>query len=841
MEPTQDFKSLQEGVQKSLISTVKTVNRIAAEDLGFQRTVNPEVAQQLEDRTSRILELSTRLLQSAAKACGVKSAPKLEDAEDIDMNWRGVVDVVDTVLEKADTALDEYTGLVKRKEPPTAESASKTKKAKSTNKVIRNANISKPQVQFEVQPDNFPKGPWKPILTAKPHAKVPLDESLVTVKNENGALQYEDLPSQRRANTPSRVSRRIANQMPYNRFRHPYEAEINTMTYPQRVYQNDEPIMYQPVDTTQATYVDTYEGVLGMLEELKGAKEIAVDLEHHDFRTYVGLVCLMQISTREKDWIVDTLQPWRHKLEVLNEVFTDPSIVKVFHGAYMDMVWLQRDLGLYVNGLFDTFFACDLLYSGRSLAFLLGKFANFDADKQYQLADWRMRPLQDEMLYYARSDTHYLLYIYDRCRNDLIASSNAETNYLDGALQKSRELSLSRHEHPGYNEETGEGSRGWYGYIFKHSHLGFNSEQFSVFKAVWKWRDDTAREKDESPNFVLSTTSIAEIARINPPDAKALHSLLPGNAPLARPRAAEIWDRIKKAKAKGGPSMLHFFTSMAPDLIRKKGLPIAARESTRLPDLDGEITVTRLTRSQLFGDMPISTRWEESKPASHHPDDIIPFPWQRFVEQNPVEADLQHDGAAEGITANEGQSLEVEAAAGNAELEEEVDQEFTLKRGQKRKSGASEEEEPASNDDQQDLDSDEEMQDDEGVISMREEQPKKKPKKALKKERKAREKDEKRAAQEKKEEAKKVRRARKLEKRQKRNEEQQENAKKYDAVPFDYSKASSVLHANRGANGAAQEGRKKTFDPYSKIGDDALKGGRKAPPIRGERSATFKK
>lgn len=122
MEPSQDFKSLQESIQKSLISTVKTANRIAAEDLSFQRTVNPEVGQQLDDKSSRILALSNRLLQSAAKACGVKGAPKLEDAEDVDMKWRGVVDVVDGVLEKADTAMDEYTGLVKRKEPPTTES-----------------------------------------------------------------------------------------------------------------------------------------------------------------------------------------------------------------------------------------------------------------------------------------------------------------------------------------------------------------------------------------------------------------------------------------------------------------------------------------------------------------------------------------------------------------------------------------------------------------------------------------------------------------------------------------------------------------------------------------------
>ena len=66
-----------------------------------------------------------------------------------------------------------------------------------------------------------------------------------------------------------------------------------------------------------------------MLAELKQATEIAVDLEHHDTRSYIGMVSLMQISTRGRDWIIDTLKPWRRKLEVLNEVLTDPKIVKV--------------------------------------------------------------------------------------------------------------------------------------------------------------------------------------------------------------------------------------------------------------------------------------------------------------------------------------------------------------------------------------------------------------------------------------------------------------------------------------------------------------------------------
>ena len=69
--------------------------------------------------------------------------------------------------------------------------------------------------------------------------------------------------------------------------------------------------------------------MMSMLHELRMAKEIAVDLEHHDEHSYIGIVSLMQISTRDKDWVVDTLKPWRRELQILNEVFADPKILKV--------------------------------------------------------------------------------------------------------------------------------------------------------------------------------------------------------------------------------------------------------------------------------------------------------------------------------------------------------------------------------------------------------------------------------------------------------------------------------------------------------------------------------
>ena len=82
------------------------------------------------------------------------------------------------------------------------------------------------------------------------------------------------------------------------------------------------------LEDTQATWVATTTAFQSMLSKLRKATEIAVDLEHHSYRSYSGFLCLMQISDREEDWIIDLLAV-RDEVESLNEVFTDPGIVKV--------------------------------------------------------------------------------------------------------------------------------------------------------------------------------------------------------------------------------------------------------------------------------------------------------------------------------------------------------------------------------------------------------------------------------------------------------------------------------------------------------------------------------
>ena len=349
---------------------------------------------------------------------------------------------------------------------------------------------------------------------------------------------------------------------------HPYKNEIEAYAYPPNMYSSSEPIAPPSFASTTATYVDTLDGVKAMLEELTTAKEIAVDLEHHDTYSYVGIVSLMQISTRAKDWIIDTLQPWREDLQILNEIFADPAILKVFHGSTMDIIWLQRDLGLYVVGLFDTFHACRLLnHPKKSLKALLERYVGFQAQKQYQMADWRTRPLPDAMFEYARSDTHFLLYIHDQLRNELIKASPSaepEEDLLKLVLESSKEESLQTYLRPIYDEEGGTGVGGWSSYLRSVPAL-LNGEQLAVYKVLHYWRDQVARREDTNPGVVMNREVLFSIARAMPENVHALlgsHQPFPANL---RPRKEEILALISKAKedANSSPALQESSASKA--------------------------------------------------------------------------------------------------------------------------------------------------------------------------------------------------------------------------------------------------------------------------------------
>ncbi|KAK8050204.1 exosome complex exonuclease rrp6-like protein [Apiospora phragmitis] len=767
MGSSSDFTSMQAQIQSALVATTRTVNQLAAEDVNFHRSNNPTVDEQLDETSERLLTLSSELLKSATKSTDLK-APELKDADDVEVHWSRIVDVIDTLLEKADTCLDEYTGLVKRKAAPTEEAGTQAKKSKTFTALdasMRRANILKPQNAFEMKPDNITHSYNETTCYDA------LAQSLNTFSNEADSTQYK----------------------------HPYETEILELKYPDSMYAIKEPIKYQPVESTTATFVDTFEGVLEMLAELKQADVIAIDTEHHDYRTYYGLLSLMQISTREKDWIVDTLQPWRHSRDSKRGFRKTPRS--------------SKDLGLYVVGLFDTFHAAESLqYTSKSLAYLLKRFVDFDADKKYQLADWRIRPIPEEMFYYARSDTHFLLYIFDLIRNELLARSNRSNRDEDYMTH----TSLRRHERIAYDTTAGQGPNGWYNMLIKSSG-NLTREQFAVFRAVHKWRDDVARREDESPMFIFSNSAVFDIARRLPPDPKALFSILgfpsSHSSHVAKTSVTELSKVVSKAKADGenGPTLSDFFrgSTLGIGEVAKQVFPNLRTTSPGVLETKDLVA----EQSKLWGEVPVGSRWENTSGANAAANGLrFALPWAAFMEN-----------ASVGETS--GESLTVrsrtEPAPAQPSADAVEDTEFTLKAGKKRKAPEPEREDEeeqngiatgTSNPTTPGMDGDEIALDD----SDRELEQQKAERKARKAQKKA-EKAAKKAAQA------------AAEKDEEADEE----------VPFDYSTAKSVLKTQR--NGDAKGGKGKVFNPYKSLHAEGPKPARRMHGEKPGKSATFKK
>lgn len=130
------------------------------------------------------------------------------------------------------------------------------------------------------------------------------------------------------------------------------------------------------------------------------------------------------------------------------------------------------------------------------------------------MADWRIRPIPQEMLFYARSDTHFLLYIYDNLRNSLLArASRTPSPAIEGdstpvpnpqrairqVLERSENTSLKLFSSEEYDEKTGIGMYGWSSLARKLSKDDRLGRPGHILQRLHAWRDDVARELDESP------------------------------------------------------------------------------------------------------------------------------------------------------------------------------------------------------------------------------------------------------------------------------------------------------------------------------------------------------
>jgi ribonuclease D len=259
-----------------------------------------------------------------------------------------------------------------------------------------------------------------------------------------------------------------------------------------------------------ATYIQRDSDLRRLVNALKSEPLVAIDTESNSLYAYRERVCLVQISTRSADYIVDPLTV--HDMTPFAEVMSDPAIEKVFHAAEYDLICLKRDYQLTCHNLFDTMIAARIVgLKLVGLGNLLEKYAGVKADKSHQRDNWGQRPLPKESLLYAQMDTHYLPLLRDNLQAELV-----NTNRLAEAHETFEELCRVP---PGSNEFDPEGY--WsIGYPYR-----LPRRQMAILRELYLFRDQIARQRNVPLFKVFTDKTLVAIAQNAPHEVNDLHGI----------------------------------------------------------------------------------------------------------------------------------------------------------------------------------------------------------------------------------------------------------------------------------------------------------------------------
>ena len=258
---------------------------------------------------------------------------------------------------------------------------------------------------------------------------------------------------------------------------------------------------------TELVWVDHPLKLQQVAEELSSQNIIAVDTESNSLYAYQEQVCLIQFSTTKKDYLIDTVA--LRDLSPLEPIFRSVSILKVFHAAEYDLICLFRDFGFRFNFLFDTMIAARTLgYPKIGLGDLLAQTFDLNLDKKYQRANWGKRPLKDEMLAYARLDSHFLIPLQEKLREELKRSDR-----WDLALEDFRRLTK------GIEDTTESHITDFWKLPGAHK---LDPRNAAVLKSVYQYRETQAKAQNRPTFKVISHRALVSIAEECPHQAREL-------------------------------------------------------------------------------------------------------------------------------------------------------------------------------------------------------------------------------------------------------------------------------------------------------------------------------
>lgn len=249
------------------------------------------------------------------------------------------------------------------------------------------------------------------------------------------------------------------------------------------------------------------EVLAGRVSELAPEAVLALDTEASSFHRYKESVCLVQLSTRERTYLVDPLA--LRDLAPLSKLLAQPAMEVVIHDADYDLRILARDHGIRVENVFDTLIAAELVNEPEiGLAALLRKYQGLEIDKKFQKADWSKRPLPKPMLDYAAGDTSHLIAVRDILESKLRELDRWDWAEEEFALLTDAPFNLPANEEPAFLRMKGAKT--------------LKPHQLAILREVHTWRDGVAEKMDRAPFMVVGNDVVLSLSADPPKNARDL-------------------------------------------------------------------------------------------------------------------------------------------------------------------------------------------------------------------------------------------------------------------------------------------------------------------------------
>jgi ribonuclease D len=266
-------------------------------------------------------------------------------------------------------------------------------------------------------------------------------------------------------------------------------------------------------------------------QHLRAQPRIALDCEAAGFHRYTDRLCLVQLSTPEETFLFDPLAV--NPGDTLRPPLEDPKVQVVMHGADFDLKLLQRDLDIRLRGLFDTQAAATLLgASSIGLAALLEDRLGISVSKKHQRADWAKRPLAEELLRYAASDTEHLL---------------ALSEILDRELKEKGRRGWAAEEFRGLESiEWAEDRTDPVTRLKGARYLG--PREVTTLRALLGWRDGIARSRDRAPFRIMSDQTLLTVAAEGPNTVQGLAAIKGVSPRLAKTHGKSLLRELARVE-----------------------------------------------------------------------------------------------------------------------------------------------------------------------------------------------------------------------------------------------------------------------------------------------------